>query len=129
MELMDPRPSPRRKRKPWVFMFVDHWTSARMRLFGGQALLRMALTELAETYRFHNPPDCEESLIAGVAMIERSLDDADEPRILAAYYGPGDPRNTTIAEEDAPESRAVVRGPWGADSSPLPMAARERNNP
>jgi len=111
MELMDPRPSPRRKRKPWVFMFVDHWTSARMRLFGGQALLRMALTELAETYRFHNPPDCEESLIAGVAMIERSLDDADEPRSCSAgkpccgWRSPSWPRPTASTTRPTARSR------------------------
>lgn len=115
---------PRRKMsRPWVFLFVDAWTSARMRLFGGQEHLRMATEQTARIYAEHNPPGVP-PLIGGVAVLERSLND-EEPRVLAVYYGPGDERNTVL-EADVPEARAVVRGPWGGASEPLPMAARER---
>ncbi len=118
---------PRRKlAKPWVFLFVDAFESAQLR-FGAPDRMRRAVTELAEQYRLHNPPG-QTPLIGGVALMERSAEEEGEPRTLAVYYGPDDPRNTVV-KENAPESRAVVRGPWGADSPPLPMAARERSNP
>lgn len=116
--------TPRRKRhKPWVFIYLDHWRSARIRLLGDNEILRQALLELAETFSFHNPPGSE-PLIGGVALVERSLDEGEAPRILAAYYGPGDPRNTVVSEAEAQETKPVVREPPASGSAPLRMAAR-----
>lgn len=130
-QVIDPSARVRRKRhKPWVFLFVDHWQSARMRLFGERDLLQRACDELAAEYLLRNPPDAE-PLIAGVALVERSLDEGEAPRILAAYYGPGDYRNTAIAANDnwPGEQKAIVRSPWGSDDVAVPMAARGLEQP
>jgi hypothetical protein len=101
-----------------------------MRLFGGTALLQRAVDELAAEYRLRNPPGAV-PLIAGVALVERSLDDSAGPRILATYYGPGDHRNTVVpaANDTWPDSKAVVRSPWGGYELDLPAAARGREQP
>lgn len=122
MDVMQQQKPRRKLAKPWVFLFVDAFESAQLR-FGSPERLRRAVDELAAQYRLHNPAG-EVPLIGGVALMERGDDDG-RPRCLAVYYGPGDERNT-VAKDPVPEARAVVRGPWGSSSSPLPMAARER---
>jgi len=136
----------------WVFQYIDEWEAARMRLLGatGRAEMRRLLSTLRDTYNRHNRPDDIEleglgraldealdrvraplakPLIAGVAVLVRTAREDAEIQIVAAYYGEGDPRNTTVPDEAVPESKPVVRGPWADHSAPLAMAARDTSGP
>lgn len=150
--VLGPVAAPRRRSGRRVAMiFIGEWEAARMRLTGaaGRSELRQALAQLRDTYNFYNrthrPLDrlgaalddaledlggpLPAPLVDGVALLVRTEREDAVVQVVAVFYGDGDPRNTTVAEEDAPEAKAIVRGPAEAKSAPLLQAARDTSGP